>query len=213
LKKSERERKEYFQSITRHFLKLRGAPLFLSSKEFDLISRWEEMEIPLPVVLEGIDRAFESFKAKPGQKAKIQALAFCELQVLRAFEQHRERKVGGRKKGLARDEKREQAKREVQKFLKTLAPPINYLKEAYSRGQEILSQRQIDEDELERIEAEIEALLWKNSSEEEKNRVRRELSQEFEFKDEDEFMTIFKIKLVKFLRDRYKIPYISLYYY
>jgi hypothetical protein len=213
LKKSERERKEYFQSITRHFLKLRGAPLFLSSKELDLISRWEEMEIPFPVVLEGIDRAFEIFKSKPGQKAKIQALAFCELQVLRAFEQHRERKVGKRKKGLARDEKREQARREVQKFLKALDPPINYLKEPYSRAQEILSERQIDEEDLERIEEEIESLLWKNSSKEEKNRVKRELRQELKFKDEDEWMTIFKIKLVKSLRDRYKIPYISLYYY
>lgn len=213
MKKSERERKEYFQSIARHFLKLRGAPLFLSSKELDLISRWEEMGIPLSVVIEGIDRAFESFKSKPGQKAKIKALAFCELQVLRAFEQHRERKVGRRKQGLARDEKREQAKREVQKFLKTLTPPIAYLKEAYSRAQAVLSQPQIEEEELERIEEEIEALLWENSPEEEKNRVRRELSQKLKFKDEEELMTIFKIKLVKFLRDRYKIPYISLYYY
>lgn len=213
MKKSERERKEYFQSITRHLLKLRGAPFFLSSKELDLISRWDEIGIPLAVVIEGIDRAFDSFKAKPGQKAKIQSLAFCETQVLRAFEQHRERKIGKGKKGLTRDEKKEQAKREVQKFLKTLAPPVNYLKEAYSRAQEILSQCQFDEEELERIEEEIETLLWKNSSEEEKNRVRRELSQELKFKDEDEFMTIFKVKLVKSLRDRFKIPYISLYYY
>ena len=171
------------------------------------------MGIPLAVVIEGIDRAFESFKARPGQKAKIQTLAFCELQVLRAFEQHREREVGRGKKGLTRDEKREKAKREVQNFLKTLAPSINYLKEAYSRAQEILSQGQIDEEDLERIEEEIETLLWKNSTEEEKNKVRRELSQEIKFKDEDEFMTIFKVKLVKSLRDRYKIPYISLYYY
>jgi len=213
VRKGERESKEYFQSIARCFLGLRGSPFFLSSKELDLIARWEEMEIPLAVVLEGIERAFESHKARPGRKAKIQTLAFCELQVLRAFEQHRERKVGRRKKGVDRDEKRERAKREVQKFLETPAPPLSYLRDAYSRAQEMLSRSQSDEEELERIEAEVETLLWENSSEEEKNRVKRELRQEFEFKDEDEFKTILKIKLVKSLRDQHKIPYISLYYY
>jgi len=213
VKKGEREQEEYFQSIARYFFKLRGAPFFLSSKELDLVTRWEEMEIPLRVVLEGIERAFESFKSRPGKRAKIQTLAFCELQVLRAFEQHRERRVGRIRKRLDREEKREQARREVQKFLKTLAPGIDYLREAYSRAREMLSQRQVDEEELERAEAEIEALLWEHSSEEERSRVKRELRQEFEFKNEDEFLRIFRIKLVKLLRDRYKIPYISLYYY
>ncbi len=213
MKKGEREQEEYFQSIARYFFKLRGAPFFLSSKELDLVARWEEMEIPLGVVLEGIERAFESFKSRPGKKSKIQTLAFCELQVLRAFEQHRERRVGRIRKRLDREEKREQARREVQKFLKTLAPGIDYLREAYSRAREMLSQRQVDEEELERAEAEIEALLWEHSSEEERSRVKRELRQEFEFKNEDEFLRIFRIKLVKLLRDRYKIPYISLYYY
>lgn len=213
MKKGEREQEEYFQSIARYFFKLRGAPFFLSSKELDLVTRWEEMEIPLRVVLEGIERAFESFKSRPSKRAKIQTLAFCELQVLRAFEQHRERRVGRIRKRLDREEKREQARREVQKFLKTLAPGIDYLREAYSRAREMLSQRQVDEEELERAEAEIEALLWEHSSEEERSRVKRELRQEFEFKNEDEFLRIFRIKLVKLLRDRYKIPYISLYYY
>jgi len=211
--KGEKERKEYFQSIARHFFKLRGAPFFLSSKELDLVDGWEKKEIPLHVVLEGIERSFESYRKKPGRKARIQTLGFCELHVLRAFEQYRDREVGKKKRIVDRDEKKERAKAEVLKFLKAIPLQISYLKEAYSRAQEILSKQRIDEEDLERIEEEIEELLWNNSPDEEKNRIKRSLLAEYKFRDEEEFLRAFKIKLVKVLRDRYKIPYISLYYY
>jgi hypothetical protein len=48
---------------------------------------------------------------------------------------------------------------------------------------------------------------------EEKKRVKRRIAKDYEFKEEEEFERIFKIKLVKVLRDKYKIPYISLFYY
>lgn len=55
---------KYFQSIALHFFKHRGAPFFLSSKELDYIAGWEKMGIPLHVVLEGIERSFESYRRK-----------------------------------------------------------------------------------------------------------------------------------------------------
>ena len=213
MEKKDKKRSEYFQSIARHFFKHRGAPFFLSSKDLDFISRWEKMEIPLPVVLEGIKRSFENYGRRAGRKAKIQSLAFCNLQVLKAFEQERERKVGHKKRIVERDEKRNRAKAEVQKFLETIPLQTSYLKEAYSRAQKILSKSHFNEEELERIEGEIEELLWSNSPDEEKDRVKREVSKDYEFKEEEEFVRIFKIKLVKVLRDKYKIPYISLFYY
>ena len=204
---------KYFQSIALHFFKHRGAPFFLSSKELDYIARWEKMEIPLHAVLEGIERSFESYRRKPGRKAKIQSLAFCDLQVLKAFEQERERKVGHKKRIVERHEKRDRARAEVERFLAKIPQQIGYLKEAYSLARKVLSKSHFDEEELERIEGKIEELLWKNSLDEEKERVKSGVLKDYEFKQEEEFERIFKIKLVKVLRDKYKIPYISLFYY
>lgn len=204
---------KYFQSIALHFFKHRGAPFFLSSKELDYIARWEKMGIPLHVVLEGIERSFEIYRRKPGRKTKIHSLAFCDLQVLKAFEQDRERKVGHKKRIVERHEKRDRAKAEVERFLVKIPQQISYLKEAYFLAQKVLSQSHFDEEELERIEGKIEELLWKNSVDEEKERVKSGVLKDYEFKQEEEFERIFKIKLVKVLRDKYKIPYISLFYY
>lgn len=204
---------KYFQSIALHFFKNRGAPFFLSSKDLDYIARWEKIGVPLHVVLEGIERSFESYRRKPGRKAKIQSLAFCDLQVLRAFEQDRERKVGHKKRIVERHEKRDRARAEVERFLAKIPKQINYLKEAYSMAQKVLSQSHFDEEELERIEGKIEELIWKNSVDEEKEKVKSGVLRDYEFKQEEEFERVFKIKLVKVLRDKYKIPYISLFYY
>ncbi len=206
-------RSTYFQSIALHFFRHRGAPFFLSSKELDYIARWEEMEIPLHVVLEGIERSIEIYKRKPGRRAKIRSLAFCDLQVLKAFEQDRERKVGHKKRIVERHEKRDRAKAEVERFLKKIPHQISYLQEAYSLAQKVFSQSHFDEEKLERIEEKIEELLWKNSLDEEKERVKRRIAKDYKSKEEEEFERIFRIKLVKVLRDKYKIPYISLFYY
>ena len=171
------------------------------------------MEIPLHVVLEGIERSIEIYKRKPGRKAKIQSLAFCDLQVLKAFEQDRERKVGHKKRIVERHEKKDRARAEVERFLEKIPHQISSLQEAYSLAKNVLSQSHFDEEKLERIEGKIEELLWKNSLDEEKERVKRRIAKDYKFKEEEEFERIFKIKLVKVLRDKYKIPYISLFYY
>lgn len=213
VKRKDKDRSEYFQSIARYFFKQRGAPFFLSSRELELVSKWEKMEIPLPVVLEGIKRAFESYKRKRGKKTRIQTLSFCERQVLNAFDQYRERKVGSERMRIERTEKRKLAKAEIKTFLDNLPEQIRYLKEAYSRAQRLLSRSSVEEEKLEQIEGEVEELIRKHSSVEEKDRVKRDVYSEYNVKDDEEFLRIFRIKLVKAIRDRYKIPYISLFYY
>ena len=51
-----------------------------------------------------------------------------------------------------------------------------------------------------------------NTPDEEKEKIKGEVLAEFD-KEKEECSRIFKIKAVKFLREKYKIPYISLYYY
>lgn len=210
--KTMRENSRYYQSIARRFFMERGAPFFLSSKEQDLIAKWEKMEIPLYIVLEGMKSAFSSYRRKSGRKAKIQSLGFCDFQILRAFEQARERKVGQKRRGVERNEKRIRAKAEVKRFLEEIPFPVGYLKGMFSQAKKILSQTQLDEEELERIEEGIEELLFMNTPAEEKEKIKEEVLAEFD-KEKEEYSRIFKIKAVKILREKYKIPYISLYYY
>jgi hypothetical protein len=207
------KRSRYFQSISHHFLKLRGAPFFLSSKELDLIETWERMKIPLPVVLEGIDRAFEKERLKRVRRRTILSLGFCNLQVLKAFEQFRDRRVGTRNKVVGKEEKKKKAKAEVKRFLENIPCEIDYLRESFSQVLRLLSLKYINEEELEQKEREIEVLLFEKSSSPEKEEVKRKMLAEYEFVEEEEFQRIFKLRLLKRLREMYKIPYVSLYYY
>ena len=207
------DRSQYFQSIARHFLKSRGAPFFLSSKELDLIETWEKMKIPLQVVLEGIDRAIDKNRLKRVRKRKILSLAFCNLQVLKAFEQFRDRRVGAKIKVVGEEEKREKAKAEVARFLDNIPCEIDYLREVFSQVLRLLSLKNVNEEELEQREREIETLLFEKSLNTEKEEVKKKILAEYEFAEEEELQRIFKLRLLKHLREMYKIPYVSLYYY
>jgi len=206
-------RNRYFQEIAHIFLQARGAPFFLSSKDLDLIANWEKIGIPLRVVLEGMERAFENYQARPVARRKIHSLAFCKLQVLKAFEQYRERKVGTPKRRYEGDNKQKKIKDEIKRFLRDIPQPLSYLNEIYAQALKILSRRKVKEEELERMEEEIEELLFENCPQKEKERVEREILEKYLYKAEEEFCSIFRTKLVKFLREKYKIPYISYFYY
>ena len=76
----------------------------------------------------------------------------------------------------------------------------------------VLSRKKVAEEELERIEEEIEELLFKNCPREEKERIKKEILEKPSPREEELF-SIYQTRLVKFLRETYKIPYISFFYY
>ena len=213
MREDNKKRSEYFQSVARRFFALRGAPFFLSSKELALIAGWEEMGIPLRVVIEGMTRSFEDCRRRPGGTKKISSLSFCHHQVLKAFDQEKERRVGRKRDFAGKDEKREAAMNEVEKFLKGLPPELNYLQEPYGRARGILARGRVDEEGIERIDEEVEELLWMHSPEEKKAEVKAEVGKEYGCREEKEAVELGKIKLVKRLRKKYRIPHVSLYYY
>ncbi|HYE72044.1 MAG TPA: hypothetical protein VEF04_01885 [Blastocatellia bacterium] len=85
----------YFTDIEDEFIRLRGKHLFLSPLEWSLIETWKQKDIPLRIVLRGINAAFEKFKAKPGRTKKVNSLFYCEQAVEQAFEEFRDAQVGG----------------------------------------------------------------------------------------------------------------------
>ena len=111
----------YYQTIAREFLARRGAPFLLSPRDQAAIAAWEAKRVPLDVVLEGIGRTFDGLKARAGGPKGV-SLAFCERQVEAALAQHRDRSAGRGSAAGPRPDKKDRARREVEKGLRGLGP-------------------------------------------------------------------------------------------
>ena len=82
----------YFTEIEEYFLTKRGTHLLVSPLDWCLIELWKENEIPLHVVLRGIDRSFEGIKS--AGKKPPRSLSYCHPAVVQAFEEYRHAMVG-----------------------------------------------------------------------------------------------------------------------
>ncbi len=202
----------YFQTVARFFFEQRGSPFFLSSKELDVIGSWEEMGIPVPVVLEGIRDCFASHRRRIGRRNKIHSLVFCRSFVLRAFEAYRERRVGNSRKPSREKDKRIKLKKAVKRFLDSCPDEIMDISEIFSRVKAILSQ-EVDEEELEALEQQVEKFLLEKTSDAIKERIQKDVILEYGDRKGQEHIRILELRIIKHMREKYKIPHISLYYY
>ena len=210
---SAKEKEQYFRLISRRFLSIRGAPFFLSSKELDQIENWLQTGIPLRVVLEGIQFAYEDFRKKPVRRSRKLYLVFCNAMVLKSFKQYKDRKVGLTQKVDNEDDKKEKVKKEGQEFLEKMPDEVAYLKAVYLGAVKELSREKFNEDNLEQYEEKIEALLLMNASQEEKDKAEEYARRELKILDAGELGRVINLKIIKLMRDKYKIPYVSPYYY
>lgn len=61
--------------------------------DWALIESWKEMKVPLHVALRGIERAFDSWEAKP-RKRTVKSLLYCQEEVEAQFAEWLESRVG-----------------------------------------------------------------------------------------------------------------------
>lgn len=94
---------EYLARIERHFGLRRGGRLLLSPRDWQQVEEWHERGLPLPVVLRGINRAFDRFHASR-RSDRINSLSYCAQHVEEAWEQERER--AAMEGGAAREDDR-----------------------------------------------------------------------------------------------------------
>jgi len=206
------EQSGYYRTIAGEFIRRRGAPFFLSPRDVALVARWESLRIPLDAVLEGIERAFDSAR-KRGRPGKVMTLAFCETQVMKAFGQHAERLAGGTEKIVPRIEKIDRLGKEAALFLTALPPGLETLAGLFEQAVAAARLPDADEQELERLDDEVDEILWRSSPAEEREAVRKDLRGEIAGKRGFNVEEIVRTRLVKARRDRYKVPYLSLFYY
>ena len=84
------EEDDYYAVIERYFVSLRGSPLFIAPRDWHLIHSWLEKQIPLEVVKEGLDRAFEKRKST----RPVRGLSYCRQTVESAYRRHCEALTG-----------------------------------------------------------------------------------------------------------------------
>jgi hypothetical protein len=77
----------YFTEIEECFQRARGTPVLLSTLDWALVESWKESGIPLEAVLTGIERAFQKYHKRPRRFQKVNSLAYCSQEVLRAAEE------------------------------------------------------------------------------------------------------------------------------
>jgi hypothetical protein len=83
----------YFTEIEDAFIRRRAKHLLLSPMDWALIESWKEMNVPLHVALRGIEKAFDSWEAKP-RKRSVKSLLYCQEEVEAQFAEWLESRVG-----------------------------------------------------------------------------------------------------------------------
>lgn len=203
----------YFQEIARVFFGLRGAPFVLSSSDMVAISSWEEMGIPLLIVLEGMERAFERYRKKAAGGREMHSLSYCGPEILKAYAEFRDRGIGESEKGESREDKRRKIKAEVQRFLSSAPPGTDFLGGVCREALSVLSRRGAPEETLERLDAKVEELIAREADPAIRAEAQSRVETDFPGRPPEELRRILNIELVKRYRRRYRVPYLSYFYY
>ena len=84
----------YFLEIEAHFAVRRNTPFILSAKDWALMKKWRDEEVPLPIVIEAIDSVFEKNEAS-GRRKVISSLSYCRHAVKELWNERKALFVGG----------------------------------------------------------------------------------------------------------------------
>jgi hypothetical protein len=177
------------------------------------ISSWEERGIPLRIVLEGMERAFEKYKRRAVRGQKMPSLSFCETEIARAHAEHRDRGIGRADRGESRDAKRKRIRAEVERFLKSMPRETDFLGEVYREALTVLSRKEASEEALERLDAKAEDLIARLSDPSIQAEVEKQVRAGFPGRPPEELRRISLLELVKRWREKYRIPYLTYFYY
>jgi hypothetical protein len=127
----------YFTEIEECYRRCRNTPTLLSTLDWALIESWKEAGIPLDAVLLGIERAFEKFRARPRKIQRVNSLAYCSQQVLRAAQEMGAAASGASQSGTRQAQEREAvAPFAVEEILNYLNRDATALEEAARQARE-----------------------------------------------------------------------------
>lgn len=229
----------YFTEIEDYFWRKRGAHLLVSPLDWAILETWQKAGIPLPAVLKGIDRAFESWgrsrRASGGRQLK--SLAYCVDAVLDAAAEAQEASAGtGPEIKASRPQAEPFSRGELKKYLERNAARIRAaaekrratlaarLEETAKRLDEALplldSPGALDLEDLERrltvIEEKLSATLAADADEEAMLAIRREMDRSLapyrRKMSADQLAQLERQYIQKRLFEQFDLPRLSLFY-
>ena len=222
----------YFSEIESVFIRRRGRNLLLSPLDWALIETWQEREVPLHIILRGIEKVFDAADKQPARKRTIKSLTYCREEIEAQYAEWLESQIGkipdselqipnSKKDEIFPDETivahlekvseelksaQNKAKNDLSETLKTAANRLARLRENFS-GVENL------EKDLEKLDVLIDESLLKNySSENLKSEIKKNLASYRNKMDDETYQRTFDLMLVKRLREETEIPRLSLFY-
>jgi hypothetical protein len=84
----------YFTEIEETFIRRRGKNLLLSPLDWALIESWQEREVPLHIILRGIEKVFDLIDKQPNRKRSVKSLFYCKEEIEAQFSEWLESQVG-----------------------------------------------------------------------------------------------------------------------
>ena len=84
----------YFSEIEQLFIRRRGRNLLLSPLDWALIESWQEREVPMHIIIRGIEKVFDAADKKPNNKRTIKSLLYCKEEIEAQFAEWLESQVG-----------------------------------------------------------------------------------------------------------------------
>lgn len=85
----------YFTEIEETFIRRRGRNLLLSPLDWALIETWQERNVPLHIILRGIEKVFDGVDAAPPQRRRnVKSLMYCREEIEAQYADWLERQTG-----------------------------------------------------------------------------------------------------------------------
>ena len=84
----------YFTEIEEEFVRRRGRHMLVSPLDWSLMESWKQRDVPLHVVLRGINNSFDGYDQRTHRGRKVNSLFYCQQEVEALFQEFTESRVG-----------------------------------------------------------------------------------------------------------------------
>lgn len=229
----------YFSEIEETFIRRRGRNLLLSPLDWALIESWQEREVPLHIVVRGIENVFDAHDKKPQNSRPVKNLFYCKDEIESQYANWLDMQSGksrvpssefqvpsseNNESGLFSDETiaahlnkltlelnaaKKTADGQLNKVLEKVLRHISEFQKSSMNAEKL-------EGELENLDQRLDKFLLKFTDAETLEKLKTEtVEQVTNYKNQmeaDVYQRTFDLMLLKRLRERHKIPYLSLFY-
>ncbi|MDQ6786968.1 MAG: hypothetical protein M3033_09190 [Acidobacteriota bacterium] len=220
----------YFTEIEETFVRRRGRNLLLSPLDWALIETWQEREVPLHIVLRGIEKVFDTADKQPARKRSVKSLMYCREEIEAQHAEWLESQTGKNGNGATEvdadkslfsndaiknhlnktttdlEEAAQKASGDLRETLERVLSRLAELKSNFQDAENL-------EESLEKLDDLLNASLLRNfAAADFKSEIEKQLAGYRGKMEADVYRRTFDLMLLKRLRVQAEIPRLSLFY-